>query len=70
MNFKNTTTHYSTLSIALHWLMFILIVTVYGSIELRELFDKGTEPRDAFKKNQWGQILTLDIIRANSSSFG
>jgi len=49
MNFKNTDTHYNTLSIALHWLMFILIVTVYGSIELRELFDKGTETRDAFK---------------------
>ena len=44
MNFKNTDTHYNTLSVALHWLMFILIVTVYGSTELRELFDKGPKP--------------------------
>lgn len=60
MNFKNTTTHYNTLSVALHWLMFILIVTVYGSIELRELFDKGTETRDAFK--MWHFMLGLSVL--------
>ena len=60
MNFKNTTTHYNILSIALHWLMFILIVTVYGSIELRELFDKGTETRDAFK--MWHFMLGLSVL--------
>lgn len=60
MNFKNTTTHYNTLSIALHWLMFILIVTVFGSIELRELFEKGTETRDAFK--MWHFMLGLSVL--------
>ena len=60
MNFKNTDTHYNTLSVALHWLMFILIVTVYGSIELRELFDKGTETRDAFK--MWHFMLGLSVL--------
>ncbi|MBH0077136.1 cytochrome b/b6 domain-containing protein [Pseudoalteromonas sp. SWYJ118] len=60
MNFKNTTTHYNTLSISLHWLMLILIVTVYGSIELRELFEKGTETRDAFK--MWHFMLGLSVL--------
>jgi len=60
MNFKNTDTHYNTLSVALHWLMFILIVTVYGSIELRELFDKGTETRDVFK--MWHFMLGLSVL--------
>ena len=60
MNFKNTDTHYNTLSVALHWLMFILIVAVYGCIELRELFDKGTETRDAFK--MWHFMLGLSVL--------
>ncbi len=60
MKIKNTTTHYSSFSILLHWLMFILIVTVFGSIELRELFDKGTETRDAFK--MWHFMLGLSVL--------
>ena len=40
--------------------MFILIVTVFGSIELRELFDKGTETRDAFK--MWHFMLGLSVL--------
>lgn len=60
MNFKNTSTYYNTYSIALHWLMFILIVAVFGSIELRELFDKGTETREAFK--MWHFMLGLSVF--------
>ncbi|NOU51421.1 cytochrome b [Pseudoalteromonas sp. JBTF-M23] len=60
MNFKNTSTHYNTISIALHWLMFILIVAVFGSIELRELFDKGTDTREAFK--MWHFMLGLSVL--------
>jgi len=29
---------YSMLSIALHWIMFFLLIAVYASIELREIF--------------------------------
>lgn len=49
MSWKNTHQHYGTLSIALHWLMFILMAAVYASIELRELFPKGSDPREAMK---------------------
>ncbi|MCQ8127757.1 cytochrome b [Methylomonas rivi] len=46
---KCTEDRYATFSIALHWLMFILMVGVYAFIELRELFPKGSDPREAMK---------------------
>lgn len=49
MNWKNTNTRYSSLTILIHWLMLLLFVAVYGTIELRELFDKGSDPREALK---------------------
>ena len=49
MNWKNTTTRYGSLTIGLHWLMLMLFVAVYGTIELRELFEKGSDPREALK---------------------
>lgn len=36
-------------SITLHWLMAVLFVVVYASIELRVLFEKGSVPRDTMK---------------------
>lgn len=49
MNWKNTATRYGTLTIGLHWLMLLLFIAVYGTIELRELFEKGSDPREALK---------------------
>ena len=49
MNWKKTTTRYGSLTIGLHWLMLMLFVAVYGTIELRELFEKGSDPREALK---------------------
>jgi len=44
-----TNNRYNALSIALHWLMVLLFVAVYAAIELRELFPKGSDPREALK---------------------
>lgn len=44
-----TPTRYHPLSMGLHWLMLLLFIGVYGSMEMRELFEKGTPLRDAFK---------------------
>jgi cytochrome b561 len=33
----------------MHWLMFLLLVAVYACIELRELYPKGSDPREALK---------------------
>jgi cytochrome b561 len=49
MNWKNTATRYRTLTIGLHWLMLLLFIAVYGTIELRELFEKGSDPREMLK---------------------
>ena len=49
MNWKNTASRYGSITISIHWLMLLLFIAVYGSIELRVFFAKGTELRDAFK---------------------
>lgn len=49
MNWKNTPARYGSLTIAMHWLMFLLFAAVYGTIEFRELFEKGSDPREALK---------------------
>lgn len=49
MSWQNTELRYGYLSIGLHWLMLILLVAVYASIELREFFPKGSDPRTALK---------------------
>jgi cytochrome b561 len=60
MNWTNTSQRYGALSITLHWLMFLLIAVTFASIELRELFEKGTELRDAFKN--WHFMLGLSVL--------
>lgn len=49
MNFKKTVDRYHLASISLHWVMLALFIGVYASINLRELFDKGSVPREALK---------------------
>ena len=49
MPWKNTEIRYGSLAIGLHWLIFLLFIGVYGTIELRELFEKGSDPREALK---------------------
>lgn len=49
MSWKNTTERYGSLSIALHWLMLLLIVAVYFTMEYRGLFPKGSDGRTLMK---------------------
>jgi cytochrome b561 len=60
MNWQNNSVRYNSLSIGLHWLMFILIAAVYACIELRVLFPKGSDPRDALK--MWHFMLGLSVF--------
>lgn len=57
---QGTATRYSKLSIALHWLMVLLIVGVYACIELREFYPKGSDPREALKA--WHFMLGLSVL--------
>ena len=49
MSWRNTEIRYGSLSIALHWLMLLLVVAIYAAIELREFYPKGSDPREASK---------------------
>ena len=49
MTLRTISDRYHRSSIALHWLMLALFIAVYASINLRELFNKGTAPREALK---------------------
>lgn len=60
MNWKNTSVRYGSLSIAMHWLMLLLFIAVYGLIELRVLFEKGSDPREALKA--WHFMLGLLVF--------
>ena len=51
---------YGSLTIALHWLMLLLLAAVYASMELREIFPKGSDPREAMK--MWHFMLGLCVL--------
>jgi cytochrome b561 len=53
-------TRYHKLSIGLHWLMLLLLIAVYATIELREIFPKGSDPRKAMK--MWHFMLGLSVL--------
>lgn len=60
MQDRLATGRYSTLSITVHWLTLALLVGVYACIELRELFPKGSDPRNALK--MWHFMLGLSVL--------
>jgi len=57
---RNSEQRYGALSIGLHWLMLLLIAAAYACIELRELFPKGSDPREALKT--WHFMLGLSVL--------
>ena len=60
MKWRNSTDRYGSLSIGLHWLMLLLLAAVYACIELRVLFPKGSDPREALKL--WHFMLGLSVL--------
>jgi|GEM_PF-5807 len=60
MQWRNNTERYGSLSIGLHWLMFLLLIAVYACIELRGFFPKGSDPREALKT--WHYMLGLSVF--------
>ena len=51
---------YGSLLISLHWLMLLLIIAVYACIELRELYPRGSDIRQALKT--WHFMLGLAVF--------
>jgi cytochrome b561 len=60
MNWKNTTDRYGSLSIAMHWLMLLLLIGVYACINLREVFPRGSDLREGLK--MWHFMLGLAVF--------
>lgn len=60
MSLKNTENRYGSLSIGMHWFMFILIAATFTFIECRVFFEKGTDMRDLFK--MWHFMLGLLVL--------
>ena len=60
MNIQSTRSHYSSSLIAYDWLMVLLLIAVFESIQLRELFPRGSDLRSAFKT--WHFMLGLSVF--------
>lgn len=66
MNSTSVRQRYSSLSIALHWVMVVLMTAVYATILLRENYPRGTDIREGLKTWHFMlglAVLTLVIIR-------
>lgn len=58
--------HYTRPAILLHWLMLVLLAAVYACIELRELWPKGSDPRETIKSLHFMlglSVLLLAVLR-------
>ena len=51
---------YGRLSIILHWVTLALLIGVYACIELREMYPRGSEPREMLK--MWHFMLGLTVF--------
>jgi superoxide oxidase len=60
MNWRNSTSRYGMISISLHWLMLLLIASVYLCIELRGNFPRGGVAREGLKT--WHFMLGLSVL--------
>lgn len=60
MTMKTVGNRYHVLSIAMHWLTLALLVAVYALILLREIYPKGSDPREAMKT--WHFMLGLSVF--------
>ncbi len=56
---------YGRLSIVIHWATLAILVAVYACIELREMYPRGSEIREALKT--WHYMLRIPAI-VNSKS--
>ena len=60
MQWQNSAERYGLCSVVLHWLVLLLFIATYASIELREIFPKASEPREAMKV--WHFMLGLSVL--------
>jgi len=64
MSWKNTHDRYGSLSIAMHWLMLLVLIGVYAAINVADVFPKGSEPRAELKLWHFGLGLCVMALVA------
>jgi cytochrome b561 len=62
MDLSNSQHRYGLVSLTIHWLMLILLIGVYGCIELRELYPKGSGLRETLKALHFMLGLTVFLL--------
>lgn len=60
MRWKNSTAGFGIISIALHWLVVVLIVAAYCMMEFKSVYPKGSPGREAMA--QWHYMLGLSVF--------
>lgn len=73
MSWKSSVDKYSRMSIALHWLMVVLFILIYASIELRGIFPKDSAGRTLMKDAHFMlglTVFTLVWLRLLARSLG
>ncbi|WP_049630605.1 cytochrome b [Cellvibrio sp. pealriver] len=66
MSSIQNSSRYSPILIGLHWFMFVLMVVVFATIEMRSLFPRGSDPRELVKALHFMLgicVLLLVVIR-------
>ncbi|MBD9602856.1 cytochrome b [Pseudomonas sp. PDM10] len=62
MPWKNSDSRYSTVSIAMHWLMLVLLALVYACIEFRGIFPKGSGGRTLITESHFMLGLLVFVL--------
>src|SRR5258706_14872608 len=60
MNWRNSLDRYGAAAIALHWLMLLLLIAVYGCGELRGLFARDSPEQEALRT--WHYMLGPSVF--------
>jgi cytochrome b561 len=62
MPWTSSESRYSTVSVLLHWLMLVLLILVYASMELRGIFPKGSGGRSLIREVHYMLGLTVFVL--------
>ena len=60
MTLRNNHERYGTLSVSLHWLMAVMLIAIYVTMNLHESFPKGSAMRSGLKT--WHYMLGLSVL--------
>lgn len=72
MNSSSNAGRYSRITIGMHWLMVVLMVAIYATMELKGIFPKGSGGRDTMKQLHFMlglSALALVIVRLMVNRF-